>query len=105
MANFPQFSRKSHKVSWPKFACPDLRASCWLLPQRFSWASLDVSTAFYPIPLNPTAGVPGLEGLHACTPPAARWGLPGELHHSSALRENLELYEEQTLMLVQNYGD
>ncbi|UOX72960.1 polymerase [Longquan Rhinolophus pearsonii orthohepadnavirus 1] len=69
VVDFSQFSRGDTRVQWPKFAVPNLQALTNLLSCNLSWLSLDVSAAFYHIPLSPAAmphllvGSPGLEGL------------------------------------------
>nr|ARM20229.1 polymerase [Bat hepatitis virus] len=72
VVDFSQFSRGDTRVQWPKFAVPNLQALTNLLSCNLSWLSLDVSAAFYHIPLSPAAmphllvGSPGLEGLASC---------------------------------------
>nr|AUG90844.1 polymerase [Bat Hepatitis B virus]AUG90850.1 polymerase [Bat Hepatitis B virus] len=72
VVDFSQFSRGDTRVQWPKFAVPNLQALTNLLSCNMSWLSLDVSAAFYHIPLSPAAmphllvGSPGLEGLASC---------------------------------------
>ncbi|AAF33121.1 polymerase protein [orangutan hepatitis B virus] len=53
VVDFSQFSRGSTSVSWPKFAVPNLQSLTNLLSSNLSWLSLDVSAAFYHIPLHP----------------------------------------------------
>nr|AEO21605.1 polymerase [Hepatitis B virus]AEO21612.1 polymerase [Hepatitis B virus] len=55
VVDFSQFSRGSSSVSWPKFAVPNLQSLTNLLSSNLSWLSLDVSAAFYHIPLHPAA--------------------------------------------------
>nr|AAV49194.1 polymerase [Hepatitis B virus] len=55
VVDFSQFSRGSTRVSWPKFAVPNLQSLTNLLSSDLSWLSLDVSAAFYHIPLHPAA--------------------------------------------------
>nr|AFH73063.1 polymerase [Hepatitis B virus] len=55
VVDFSQFSRGSARVSWPKFAVPNLQSLTNLLSSDLSWLSLDVSAAFYHIPLHPAA--------------------------------------------------
>nr|AAD37954.1 P protein [Hepatitis B virus] len=55
VVDFSQFSRGSTRVSWPKFAVPNLQSLTNLLSSNLSWLSLDVSAAFYHIPLHPAA--------------------------------------------------
>nr|AAO12611.1 polymerase [Hepatitis B virus] len=53
VVDFSQFSRGITRVSWPKFAVPNLQSLTNLLSSNLSWLSLDVSAAFYHIPLHP----------------------------------------------------
>nr|AFH73102.1 polymerase [Hepatitis B virus] len=55
VVDFSQFSRGSARVSWPKFAVPNLQSLTNLLSSNLSWLSLDVFAAFYHIPLHPAA--------------------------------------------------
>nr|UDB64857.1 polymerase [Hepatitis B virus] len=55
VVDFSQFSRGSSRVSWPKFAVPNLQSLTNLLPSNLSWLSLDVSAAFYHLLLHPAA--------------------------------------------------
>nr|AIB09440.1 polymerase [Hepatitis B virus] len=55
VVDFSQFSRGIHRVSWPKFAVPNLQSLTNLLSSNLSWLSLDVSAAFYHLPLHPAA--------------------------------------------------
>nr|UBR58031.1 polymerase [Hepatitis B virus] len=55
VVDFSQFSRGLTRVSWPKFAVPNLQSLTNLLSSNLSWLSLDVSAAFYHIPLHPAA--------------------------------------------------
>nr|AFB74961.1 polymerase [Hepatitis B virus] len=55
VVDFSQFSRGNHRVSWPKFAVPNLQSLTNLLSSNLSWLSLDVSAAFYHLPLHPAA--------------------------------------------------
>nr|ABC02227.1 pol protein [Hepatitis B virus] len=55
VVDFSQFSRGSTRVSWPKFAVPNPQSLTNLLSSNLSWLSLDVSAAFYHIPLHPAA--------------------------------------------------
>nr|ABX56908.1 polymerase [Hepatitis B virus] len=55
VVDFSQFSRGSSRVSWPKFAVPNLQSLTNLLSSNLSWLSLDVSAAFYHLPLHPAA--------------------------------------------------
>nr|ACA25503.1 polymerase [Hepatitis B virus] len=55
VVDFSQFSRGSTHVSWLKFAVPNLHSLTNLLSSNLSWLSLDVTAAFYHIPLHPAA--------------------------------------------------
>nr|BAM76047.1 P [Hepatitis B virus] [Hepatitis B virus] len=55
VVDFSQFSRGNYRVSWPKFAVPNLQSLTNLLSSDLSWLSLDVSAAFYHLPLHPAA--------------------------------------------------
>nr|AXB88115.1 polymerase [Hepatitis B virus] len=55
VVDFSQFSRGVTRVSWPRFAVPNLQSLTNLLSSDLSWLSLDVSAAFYHIPLHPAA--------------------------------------------------
>nr|AAP06614.1 polymerase [Hepatitis B virus] len=55
VVDFSQFSRGTTRVSWPKFAVPNLQSLTNLLSSNLSWLSLDVSAAFYHLPLHPAA--------------------------------------------------
>nr|ABE97043.1 polymerase [Hepatitis B virus]AFB76674.1 polymerase [Hepatitis B virus] len=55
VVDFSQFSRGKTRVSWPKFAVPNLQSLTNLLSSNLSWLSLDVSAAFYHLPLHPAA--------------------------------------------------
>uniref|UniRef100_A0A1I9KAS5 Protein P n=1 Tax=Hepatitis B virus TaxID=10407 RepID=A0A1I9KAS5_HBV len=55
VVDFSQFSRGHTRVSWPKFAVPNLQSLTNLLSSNLSWLSLDVSAAFYHLPLHPAA--------------------------------------------------
>nr|QHB12589.1 polymerase [Hepatitis B virus] len=71
VVDFSQFSRGNNRVSWPKFAVPNLQSLTNLLSSNLSWLSLDVSAAFYHLPLHPAAmphllvGSSGLSGYVA----------------------------------------
>nr|BDG15102.1 polymerase [Domestic cat hepadnavirus] len=72
VVDFSQFSRGHTRVHWPRFAVPNLQALTNFLSSDLYWLSLDVSAAFYHLPLAPGAaahllvGSPGLEGLASC---------------------------------------
>nr|AEK66869.1 polymerase [Hepatitis B virus] len=55
VVDFSQFSTGNYRVSWPKFAVPNLQSLTNLLSSNLSWLSLDVSAAFYHLPLHPAA--------------------------------------------------
>nr|AAO12583.1 polymerase [Hepatitis B virus] len=55
VVDFSQFSRGITRVSWPEFAVPNLQSLTDLLGSNLSWLSLDVSAAFYQLPLQPAA--------------------------------------------------
>ncbi|ANN02848.1 polymerase [Bluegill hepatitis B virus] len=67
VVDFSQFSRVPHRVRWPRFASPNLTTLANKLPTGLSWVSLDVSAAFYHIPMHPGSvrhtliGIPGLD--------------------------------------------
>nr|WPV62068.1 MAG: polymerase [Longquan bat orthohepadnavirus 1] len=97
VVDFSQFSRGLTRVQWPKFAVPNLQALTNLLSTNLSWLSLDVSAAFYHIPLSPAAmphllvGSPGLEGLASCMSHRSHNGNHHEMQHLHGLcgRDNL----------------
>nr|prf gene WHA [Woodchuck hepatitis virus] len=72
VVDFSQFSRGHSRVHWPKFAVPNLQTLANLLSTNLQWLSLDVSAAFYHIPVSPAAvphflvGSPGLERFASC---------------------------------------
>lgn len=63
VVDFSQFSREPNAVSWPRFASPNLSTLAELLPSNLQWVSLDVSAAFYHIPITPHAAARVLIGL------------------------------------------
>nr|ATY50191.1 polymerase [Bat Hepatitis B virus] len=97
VVDFSQFSRGDTRVQWPKFAVPNLQALTNLLSSNLSWLSLDVSAAFYHIPLSPAAmphllvGSPGLEGLASRMSPRSTDGNHHEMQqlHRLCGRDNL----------------
>lgn len=107
VVDFSQFSRGVSRVQWPKFAVPNLQALTNLLSTNLSWLSLDVSAAFYHIPLSPAAmphllvGSPGLEGL-ASSVSHRPSGNNHEMQHLHGLcgRDNLLAL----LLLYKTYG-
>nr|AGW01290.1 polymerase [Tent-making bat hepatitis B virus] len=109
VVDFSQFSRGPDRVRWPKFAVPNLQSLTNLLSSDLQWLSLDVSAAFYHIPLVPAAsphllvGSPGLVGtlagmsIHACS--------RGEDHQLQDLHHFCHRSTLETLMLLHNeYG-
>nr|AIW47283.1 polymerase [Bat hepatitis virus] len=108
VVDFSQFSRGNTRVQWPKFAVPNLQALTNLLSSNLSWLSLDVSAAFYHIPLSPAAmphllvGSPGLEGLASCMSPKSTDNNHHEMQHLHNLcgRRNLLAL----LLLFKTYG-
>lgn len=53
VADFSQFSRGKHQMSFPKHYSPNLEALCRIVPMGMSRTSLDVSWDFYHIPMHP----------------------------------------------------
>nr|AUG90882.1 polymerase [Bat Hepatitis B virus] len=108
VVDFSQFSRGDTRVQWPKFAVPNLQALTNLLSSNLSWLSLDVSAAFYHIPLSPAAmphllvGSPGLEGLASRVPHRSTNGNHHEMQqlHRLCGRDNLLAL----LLLYKTYG-
>ncbi|AVW79974.1 polymerase [Bat hepadnavirus] len=108
VVDFSQFSRGDTRVQWPKFAVPNLQTLTNLLSSNLCWLSLDVSAAFYHIPLSPAAmphllvGSPGLEGLASCMSPRSSNRNHHEMQHLHRLcgRDNLLAL----LLLFKTYG-
>nr|AGW01272.1 polymerase [Roundleaf bat hepatitis B virus] len=108
VVDFSQFSRGDSRVFWPKFAVPNLQALTNLLSTNLCWLSLDVSAAFYHIPLSPAAmphllvGSPGLEGLAASVSPQPKQPDNHEMHilHNLCGRANLL----SLLLLFKTFG-
>ncbi|AGW01281.1 polymerase [Horseshoe bat hepatitis B virus] len=108
VVDFSQFSRGDTRVLWPKFAVPNLQALTNLLSTNLFWLSLDVSAAFYHIPLSPAAmphllvGSPGLEGLAASMSPQSSQPNHDEMRilHNLCGRDNLL----SLLLLFKTYG-
>nr|QWY26513.1 MAG: polymerase [Hepatitis B virus] len=101
VVDFSQFSRWPNKVQWPSFASPNLRALSELLPPGMSWVSLDVSAAFYHIPVNPAAASLLLVGIP---------GLPRDDPHLWELPESIfrDLYlhgRDELLLLLHQRGE
>nr|ACM09875.1 polymerase [Hepatitis B virus] len=87
VVDFSQFSRGSTRVSWPKFAVPNLQSLTNLLSSDLTWLSLDVSAAFYHIPLHPAAMPHLLVGSS---------GLPGYVARLSSTSRNIN-YQHGTM--------
>nr|AVW79970.1 polymerase [Bat hepadnavirus] len=108
VVDFSQFSRGDTRVQWPKFAIPNLQALTNLLSSNLSRLSMDVSAAFYHIPLSPAAmphllvGSPGLEGLASCLSHRSSDRNHHEMQHLHRLcgRDNLLAL----LLLYKTYG-
>nr|AET09698.1 polymerase [Hepatitis B virus] len=110
VVDFSQFSRGPTRVSWPKFAVPNLQSLTNLLSSNLSWLSLDVSAAFYHIPLHPAAmphlliGSSGLPGYVARLSPNSRihnnqYGALQNLHDSCSRQLYVSL-----MLLYKTYG-
>lgn len=57
VVDFSQFSRGRNKMSFPKYWAPNLRSLSRILPMEMSRISLDVSQAFYHIPMHPLSAL------------------------------------------------
>nr|WOG34286.1 polymerase [Hepatitis B virus] len=110
VVDFSQFSRGVTRVSWPKFAVPNLQSLTNLLSSNLSWLSLDVSAAFYHIPLHPAAmphlliGSSGLSRYVARLSPNSRinnnqYGTMQNLHDSCSRQLYVSL-----MLLYKTYG-
>nr|ACX69421.1 polymerase [Hepatitis B virus] len=110
VVDFSQFSRGVNRVSWPKFAVPNLQSLTNLLSSNLSWLSLDVSAAFYHIPLHPAAmphlliGSSGLSGYVARLSSNSRinnnqYGTMQNLHVSCSRQLYVSL-----MLLYKTYG-
>nr|BAO73243.1 polymerase [Hepatitis B virus] len=110
VVDFSQFSRGTTRVSWPKFAVPNLQSLTNLLSSNLSWLSLDVSAAFYHLPLHPAAmphllvGSSGLSRYVARVSSTSRiynnqHGTLQDLHHSCSRNLYVSL-----LLLYQTFG-
>nr|ARH52900.1 polymerase [Hepatitis B virus] len=102
VVDFSQFSRGSTRVSWPKFAVPSLQSLTNLLSSNLSWLSLDVSAAFYHLPLHPAAMPHLLVGSSGLSRYVARLSSTSRIldHHDSCSRQ---LYES-LMLLYQTFG-
>uniref|UniRef100_K9MD50 Protein P n=1 Tax=Hepatitis B virus TaxID=10407 RepID=K9MD50_HBV len=81
VVDFSQFSRGTTRVSWPKFAVPNLQSLTNLLSSNLSWLSLDVSAAFYHLPLHPAAMPHLLVGSSGLSRYVARLSSTSRIHH------------------------
>nr|AAX83989.1 polymerase [Hepatitis B virus] len=82
VVDFSQFSRGTTRVSWPKFAVPNLQSLTNLLSSKLSWLSLDVSAAFYHIPLHPAAMPHLLIGSSGLSRYVARLSSNSRIHNN-----------------------
>nr|QTR59738.1 polymerase [Hepatitis B virus] len=82
VVDFSQFSRGFTRVSWPKFAVPNLQSLTNLLSSNLSWLSLDVSAAFYHIPLHPAAMPHLLIGSSGLSRYVARLSSNSRIHNN-----------------------
>nr|AMH41093.1 polymerase [Hepatitis B virus] len=80
VVDFSQFSRGTTRVSWPKFAVPNLQSLTNLLSSNLSWLSLDVSAAFYHLPLHPAAMPHLLVGSSGLSRYVARLSSTSRIH-------------------------
>nr|ABC60989.1 Pol [Hepatitis B virus] len=110
VVDFSQFSRGNHRVSWPKFAVPNLQSLTNLLSSNLSWLSLDVSAAFYHLPLHPAAMPHLLVGSSGLSRYVARLSSnPRIFNHQHGTMQNLHdscsrnLYVS-LLLLYQTFG-
>nr|AOO87082.1 polymerase [Hepatitis B virus] len=110
VVDFSQFSRGNYRVSWPKFAVPNLQSLTNLLSSNLSWLSLDVSAAFYHIPLHPAAMPHLLVGSSGLSRYVARLSSNSRiLNHQHGTMQNLHdscsrnLYVS-LLLLYQTFG-
>nr|AAM09033.1 polymerase [Hepatitis B virus] len=110
VVDFSQFSRGNHRVSWPKFAVPNLQSLTNLLSSNLSWLSLDVSAAFYHIPLHPAAMPHLLVGSSGLSRYVARLSSDSRiLNHQHGTMQNLHDYCSRNLyvsllLLYQTFG-
>nr|BBW89883.1 polymerase [hepatitis B virus genotype A] len=110
VVDFSQFSRGITRVSWPKFAVPNLQSLTNLLSSNLSWLSLDVSAAFYHIPLHPAAMPHLLIGSSGLSGYVARLSSNSRIHNNQhGTLQNLhdscsrQLYVS-LLLLYKTYG-
>nr|AEK66807.1 polymerase [Hepatitis B virus] len=110
VVDFSQFSRGDYRVSWPKFAVPNLQSLTNLLSSNLSWISLDVSAAFYHLPLHPAAMPHLLVGSSGLPRYVARLSSNSRIfNHQHGTMQNLHdscsrnLYES-LLLLYQTFG-
>nr|AGR50461.1 polymerase [Hepatitis B virus] len=90
VVDFSQFSRGTTRVSWPKFAVPNLQSLTNLLSSNLSWLSLDVSAAFYHLPLHPAAMPHLLVGSSGLSRYVARLSSTSRIHdHQHGTLQNL----------------
>nr|AXB88109.1 polymerase [Hepatitis B virus] len=110
VVDFSQFSRGNHRVSWPKFAVPNLQSLTNLLSSNLSWLSLDVSAAFYHLPLHPAAMPHLLVGSSGLSRYVARLSSNSRiLNHQRGTMQNLHDYCSRNLyvsllLLYQTFG-
>nr|QDO72605.1 polymerase [Hepatitis B virus] len=110
VVDFSQFSRGNYRVSWPKFAVPNHQSLTNLLSSNLSWLSLDVSAAFYHLPLHPAAMPHLLVGSSGLSRYVARLSSNSRiLNHQHGTMQNLHdscsrnLYVS-LLLLYQTFG-
>ncbi|CAA10422.1 DNA polymerase [Hepatitis B virus] len=100
VVDFSQFSRGSTRVPWPKFAVPNLQSLTNLLSSNLSWLSLDVSAAFYHLPLHPAAMPHLLVGSSGLSRYVARLSSNSRIHdHQHGTMQNLHNYCTRNLFV------
>nr|QGA79174.1 polymerase [Hepatitis B virus] len=110
VVDFSQFSRGNYRVSWPKFAVPNLQSLTNLLSSNLSWLSLDVSAAFYHLPLHPAAMPHLLVGSSGLSRYVARLSSNSRIfNHQRGTMQNLHDYCSRNLyvslmLLYQTFG-
>nr|AEO21563.1 polymerase [Hepatitis B virus] len=110
VVDFSQFSRGSTRVSWPKFAVPNLQSLTNLLSSNLSWLSLDVSAAFYHLPLHPAAMPHLLVGSSGLSRYVARLSSTSRIiNHQHGTMQNLHDHCSRNLfvslmLLYKTYG-
>nr|AFH73119.1 polymerase [Hepatitis B virus]AFH73137.1 polymerase [Hepatitis B virus] len=110
VVDFSQFSRGDHRVSWPKFAVPNLQSLTNLLSSNLTWLSLDVSAAFYHLPLHPAAMPHLLVGSSGLSRYVARLSSNSRIfNHQRGTMQNLHDYCSRNLyvsllLLYQTFG-